>query len=155
MKTDIKVKHVMTRELVVANLNNRFSQVLDFFCQLKIAHLPIVEEDKIVGIISVNDALNFLYAKLGAGSVNVEDLNNDFKMEDLMTPDPVHISPEAGLDEALEMLDKGRFQALPVVEEGKLVGIVTNKDLVKSFSFEVNPVEKRSTYTIETSGFGI
>lgn len=155
MKTDIKVKHVMTRELVVANLNNRFSQVLDFFCQFKIAHLPIVEEDKIVGIISVNDALNFLYAKLGAGSVNVEDLNKDFKMEDLMTPDPVHISPEAGLDEALEMLDKGRFQALPVVEEGKLVGIVTNKDLVKSFSFEVNPVEKRSTYTIETSGFGI
>ncbi len=145
----------MTRELVVANLNNRFSQVLDFFCQFKIAHLPIVEEDKIVGIISVNDALNFLYAKLGAGNVNVETLNEEFKMEDLMTPDPVHISPEAGLDEALEMLDKGRFQALPVVEDGKLVGIVTNKDLVKSFSFEVNPVEKRSTYTIETSGFGI
>ncbi|MCA0428597.1 MAG: CBS domain-containing protein [Bacteroidetes bacterium] len=155
MKTDIKVKHIMTRELVVANLNNRFSQVLDFFCQFKIAHLPIVEEDKIVGIISVNDALNFLYAKLGAGNVNVETLNEEFKMEDLMTPDPVHISPEAGLDEALEMLDKGRFQALPVVEDGKLVGIVTNKDLVKSFSFEVNPVEKRSTYTIETSGFGI
>ncbi|GAB1449656.1 MAG: CBS domain-containing protein [Bacteroidia bacterium] len=155
MKTDIKVKHIMTRELVVANLNNRFSQVLDFFCQFKIAHLPIVEEDKIVGIISVNDALNFLYAKLGAGNVHVETLNEEFKMEDLMTPDPIHISPEAGLDEALEMLDKGRFQALPVVEDGKLVGIVTNKDLVKSFSFEVNPVEKRSTYTIETSGFGI
>ena len=46
-------------------------------------------------------------------------------------------------------------QVEEVVENEIIVGIITNKDLVKAFSYEVNPVETRSTYSIETSGFGI
>lgn len=156
MKKDIRVKHIMTMELVVGNVNNKFSQVLDFFCKFKIGHLPIVEDNKLLGIISVNDALNYMHEKLGAGNtLNLEMLDAEFKMDELMTPDPIFISADASLEEALECLDKGRFQALPVMENDVLVGIITNKDLVKAFSYDVNPVETRSTYSIETSGFGI
>ena len=109
MKKDLKVKHIMTMELVVGNVSNQFSQVLDFFCQFKIAHLPIVDENnKLLGIISVNDALNYMHEKLGAGqSLNLESLNADFKMDELMTPEPYFISAEATVEEALERLDKG------------------------------------------------
>jgi CBS domain-containing protein len=157
MKKDIRVKHIMTMELVVGNVNNKFSQVLDFFCKFKIAHLPIVEENnKLLGIISVNDALNYMHEKLGVGSsLNRESLDAEFKMDELMTPEPYFIAADATVEEALERLDKGKFQALPVVENEIIVGIITNKDLVKAFSYEVNPVETRSTYSIETSGFGI
>jgi CBS domain-containing protein len=82
-------------------------------------------------------------------------LDAEFKMDELMTPEPYFIAADATVEEALERLDKGKFQALPVVENEIIVGIITNKDLVKAFSYEVNPVETRSTYSIETSGFGI
>lgn len=50
-------------------------------------------------------------------------------VKDWMTPDPVCVSPHTTLPEALELMHKQRIRRLPVVSNGKLVGIVTNGDL--------------------------
>ena len=51
---------------------------------------------------------------------------------DYMTQNPVTIAPDAGIDEAAKILDKGHFRRLPVVEHGKLVGFFTNRDLLRA-----------------------
>lgn len=51
---------------------------------------------------------------------------------DYMTQNPVTITPDAGIDEAAKILDKGHFRRLPVVEHGKLVGFFTNRDLLRA-----------------------
>ena len=49
-----------------------------------------------------------------------------------MTKNPITIAPDAGLDEAEKLMDKGHFRRLPVVEHGKLVGFFTNRDLLRA-----------------------
>ena len=49
-----------------------------------------------------------------------------------MTKNPVTIGPDAGMDDAAKLMDKGHFRRLPVVEHGKLVGFFTNRDLLRA-----------------------
>ncbi|WP_313990682.1 CBS and ACT domain-containing protein [uncultured Selenomonas sp.] len=49
-----------------------------------------------------------------------------------MTKNPVTIAPDAGLDEAAKLMERGHFRRLPVVEHGRLVGFFTNRDLLRT-----------------------
>ena len=51
---------------------------------------------------------------------------------DCMTRNPVTIAPDAGIDEASKIMEKGHFRRLPVVGHGKLVGFFTNRDLLRA-----------------------
>ena len=55
---------------------------------------------------------------------------------DIMTLDPVTVSPSATLREAARLLLNGRFNGLPVVEEGRLVGIVGMEDMLRRLAAE-------------------
>lgn len=72
-----------------------------------------------------------------------------------MTPEPITISSTAKIADALVCLAPGKFQALPVVDNGEIVGIITNKDLVKIYQLDAHPYENKTGFTINTSGFGI
>jgi acetoin utilization protein AcuB len=50
-------------------------------------------------------------------------------IKDWMTPNPVTVHPDTGVKTAFRLMKKGGFKQLPVVEEGKLVGIITDRDL--------------------------
>ncbi|ADD29093.1 CBS domain-containing protein [Meiothermus ruber] len=50
-------------------------------------------------------------------------------VKDFMTPDPQVVTPDVAVPEAAQIMKKGGFRRLPVVEEGRLVGIVTDRDL--------------------------
>ena len=71
------------------------------------------------------------YCMRDNSSVNMDILDEKFDIKKVMTADPVTAKPEDTLEDAIRILAEGKFQALPVVKDGKLVGIVTNKDLVK------------------------
>lgn len=132
----VKVTAIMTRKVIVASEENSLLQVLEFFTQYKIQHLPVCRnENELVGIISVNDVLNFTYKLMKEGkAVNENVLKLSFSAADIMTANPISLSSESTIDEALEVLSGVKFQALPICDEGKIVGIVTNKDLVKHLS---------------------
>lgn len=155
MSKDIRIEQIMTGNVIVANLNNKFSQIMDFFNQFNIQHLPVVENDQILGIISIKDALYHLYKKLEKGeTLSKESLDADFDIRKLMTANPTTVTPGAAIDEALEILAEKRFQALPVAENNTIKGIVTNKDMVKAYYNERNPHEPRF-FNTSTPGFGV
>jgi CBS domain-containing protein len=128
------VSEIMTKEVIIGHAGNTYSQVMEFFNTFKMQHLPITLGDTLVGILSINDMIAFTYKHLSEGMNNFISLDDKFKMHEVMTEDPITLSPEDPVEKAYAILAKGDFQSLPVCENKKLVGIVTNKDLVR-FTF--------------------
>jgi CBS domain-containing protein len=139
MSKHIKVSQIMTNKVTVACPSNTFMQVMDFFTLFNVTHLPVVDNDVLVGIISLKDVNRFVHDKIEKGeSVNKENLADCFDILTLMTAGPVTVTPETTLEDALDLLGKGAFSSLPVVENGKLCGIVTISDLVRVVAYETN-----------------
>lgn len=129
------VYYVMTKELVVASLSSRFSQVQELFMEHKIRHLPVMDGDKLVGIISNHDIMK-AYAKTlaGAGTISRDQLDDVFKIYDWMTKNPITMASYEPIAKAAKILTDNTFAAIPIVDDEELVGVVTNKDLVSYLS---------------------
>ncbi len=128
------VSGIMTKEVIVANLDNTFSQVMEFFNTWQINHLPVTFNEQLIGILSINDVLSFIYHRLMEGiPYDFAEFDKHFVMKNVMTHDPITLHPDAPIERAFEILSEGKFQALPITKEHILVGILTNKDLVKHY----------------------
>jgi len=126
----------MTRNVVVANTNNRFSQVMEFFSKHNVQHLPVTDGEHLVGIVSLKDMNNYMQKKLASGgAMNMGTLDASFKLSDVMTPKPVSVDVDDTLEKVVGILGDGKFQALPVVKDGLIHGIITNKDVVRIYKW--------------------
>jgi CBS domain-containing protein len=125
------IYYVMTKKVIVANIDSKFSHVQELFMDYEASHLPVMDGEVLVGIISDHDIMR-AYAQTLAknGSITKDHLDDVFRVEDWMTPNPVVLASEDPISMATEILAERRFEALPIVDNGELVGIVTNKDLV-------------------------
>lgn len=150
---DILVKSIMTENITVATLDHKFSQVMEYFERFSVRHLPVTDGNKIVGIISIIDVIKDLYKQLSTGKpVTMQEMDETFKIRDIMTPTPVTIEPDTTIEEAMTMLLKDGFHALPVAENGELKGMVTYHDLLNTYFKEKNPP---AFYSPGAPGFGI
>ena len=90
-------------------------------------HLPVLDsEGKLVGIVDRADLEQFL-AKAGPPSV----LKRQHRVEQVMTREVVTVTPDCPLEEAASEMVKHKIGSLPVVEDGILVGIITETDIFK------------------------
>lgn len=123
MDRNTTVSHLMTKKVIVADLKTKFSNVLTLFLDYKIYHLPVVFDDKLLGIISMTDALNFYRS-----GVDIKT----FDISEVMTHEPKTLHANDSLAKATEILAEANFRTLPVVDDqNKIVGILSNKDLVR------------------------
>ena len=133
----MKVSEIMTREVVYAELDNTFSQVRDLFLNFNLHHLPIVDNGNLIGIISTNDVIRIILNKASqVKNSNDDSLNDTFRLDDFMTKSPINLAPDATIDRAVKIFNEHNFQALPIVDMGKLVGIITLKDIINFYSAE-------------------
>jgi len=154
MSTKIITQDIMTQKVIVANIHNKPSQLLEFFTEYKVQHLPVTENDALIGIVSINDILRFIKENFqNDASINLNQLDEKFELGDIMTKNPVTVTPNTSLNDLLKVLGDGKFQALPVVEDGKIKGIVTNKDLVRVYDWEKNHTE--GVYSSGSPGSGV
>lgn len=95
-----------------------------------VRHLPIVHENRLVGIVTLSDIL-----EASAPDSKRFDLFKPsymlatLPMEELMTPDPVTISPDDTVLEAADLMFQHDIGSLPVVEENNVIGIITETDI--------------------------
>lgn len=105
------------------------------FFEMKIHHLPVVtEEGTLIGILSASDVLKaFSYQLSTLPSTEESVLNEAFSIQELMTPAPLYvISPNESIRQVAKLFIQHKIHALPVIEEGKMVGIVTATDVLKN-----------------------
>src|SRR5207342_1065612 len=94
-----------------------------------IKHLPIVEADKLLGIVTDRDLKHATPSMLtGIEQSEFDRVLDGTKVEQVMTRSPMTVTPATSLASAAKILAYRKFGALPVVERGKLVGIITTSD---------------------------
>ncbi|MEJ0032534.1 MAG: CBS domain-containing protein [Bacteroidota bacterium] len=97
---------------------------IEIMAEKNIGALLICEGDKLVGIFSERDYARKLILK-GKSS-------KDTTIGDLMTKDPFTITPEASIEECMEIMTTRRFRHLPVLEGSKVIGVISITDVVRS-----------------------
>ena len=128
---NILVADVMTREPVTAKPDESLFNCAKKMVRGKVSSLLLVDKKKLVGFISQKDILWALIKKSGG------DLSN-IKAIDISPKKIAVIKPTATIKEAIEKMKKFKFERLPVVEKGQVMGMVTVKDIL-SFHPEIHP----------------
>ncbi|MDN5294773.1 MAG: hypothetical protein PWP01_283 [Methanosarcinales archaeon] len=131
MNPDLRVKDIMTREVVVADVGTRLPEVGRLLIEHDIGSVVVVEDDKPVGIVTDRD----LARKVVANNKKPDELT----LREVMTAPLITIHPDATVLEAIDNMLKEKVRKLPVVEDGRLVGIITERDVL-SVSAEINEI---------------
>ncbi len=133
MKNNIPVSDIMTKNLVKLHLNDELSIAESLFKKHKIRHLPVVDGEHIVGMLSYSDLLriSFVDATDDEGEKIESTIYDMFTMEQAMTKKVVSVKPETSIKTVAEIFTQREFRALPVVSNENLVGIVTTTDVIK------------------------
>lgn len=132
MNKNTPVFYIMSENLIVANPNTKFTDIQQLFMEYKVHHLPVMDGDELIGIISSRDVMRAyvdLLPKLE--KYDTETINREIKVKDIMTADPETIGTGDTIRKAAEIFAEGKFQSLPVVDKGLVKGIVTTSDLIE------------------------
>ena len=130
-----QVKDVMTKNPMTVFKDDSLSKIIYSMSSYHIDHLPVVDKSKkLIGVLSKTDmyqkAMN-LAQKTSGSSYNNMILENS-TAEEIMTKEPVSVSPEDSVSLAIKLLLKGNFHALPVVENNVVVGIISSQDIMEN-----------------------
>jgi len=131
-----KVSELMSQNVLTGRLNFSFTDIMRLFSEMNFHHLPIINDEKeIQGIISTNDILKMLTLKMPfLKDTRDETVNMEIDIMDVMTMRPKVILSTSTIKEALSVFSKHHIHALPVVKEGKLVGIITSNDILAALN---------------------
>lgn len=122
-----RVQDVMSRDLLTLGQRQSLSLAGELMSMRHVRHIPVVDDDEhLVGLVTHRDLLSAQHSALsGASPLELKVAVADIMREDIWT-----ITPEARLVDAAQTLADHRFGCLPVVEDGRLVGILTEADLL-------------------------
>jgi len=134
----MKVKDIMVKEVASLDVNDELSLANDIMRLGRIRHLPVVDGPRLVGIISERDLFRSSLAQaLGYGTKATRDLMKTLRIKDIMVPQVITISPETDLKDAVQLMVDKKIGCLPVVEEDRLVGLITETDILLQYCKEL------------------
>lgn len=128
------VAEIMTTQVVTASMDDTLGGIRRVLALNHCHHIPIVEDNRLVGIVSDRDVLRDLSPYADTESADSHALNTlKKKAHQIMTRRVITISPEDSVEEAAAIMLEKKFSCLPVMERsGAVVGIVTKTDIMKS-----------------------
>lgn len=126
------ISSIMSTKIITLKTNDDLETAERLFKRHKIRHIPVVVGNAIIGMLSYTDLLRISFADAVDETDNeVESLvYNMFTIEQVMAKNVVSVTSTTSIKEVAEILAKKEFHALPVVDDGVLVGIVTTTDLI-------------------------
>jgi CBS domain-containing protein len=123
----------MSTEILTVHAAQKVSEVHKLLADNRVHHVPVVNGNKLTGLISSTDMMKLSLDAYGTpDSANTAYFDSQFSIDDVMSSDLVTIKADDAIRSAAEMLSTGTRHSLPVVDDdGALVGIVTTTDLVQ------------------------
>jgi len=127
------VSTIMTRDLITVNYKDDLESAEHLFKTHKIRHIPVVKGNELKGMLSYTDLLRISFADaIGEDEMSIDSIvYNMFTIEQVMVKNVVTMPSTSTIKEVAEMLTQRNFHAIPIVDNNKLVGIVTTTDLLK------------------------
>jgi CBS domain-containing protein len=126
------IREIMTTEVVSLQETDNMLDASMIFARSSLRHLPVLHDTVLVGVVTERDVKRFAPGLLSG--VTSEQYNLALEttaISRVMTRDPMTLKPEQEVVEAAEIFVSKRFGCLPVVDNGKLVGIVTRSNMLR------------------------
>lgn len=132
------VSTIMTTKLMAVNPEDSLTQVQEIFDNHNIHHIPVVRHKTILGIISKSDFLHVLhgFTKNQNDQILEDTRISNWKAKDIMTEKLVKIDSSEPIRTAIDLFKINWFHAIPVVDDGELVGMITTHDIIKKLAEE-------------------
>src|SRR4030067_196566 len=128
----MRIKDMMTRNPITVDSKTLLLDAQKIMRENKIRRLPVVDKEILVGIITQHDLL--MASPSPATSLSVHELNyllSKMKVSEIMKKNPVTITPDTPFEKALKIGQDKKIGSFPVLENEKLVGMVTESDIVR------------------------
>ena len=126
------VRDIMTPEATTLGRNDSLQLARDIITLGRVRHFPVLDDGKVVGVVSQRDLYR---ASLGSVMKYGEKAQRAFlegiAVKEVMSDPPITIAPHASVQEAARLMMEKKIGCLPVLEGSKLVGIVTESDMLK------------------------
>ncbi|HID19959.1 MAG TPA: CBS domain-containing protein [Methanophagales archaeon] len=155
-RTVVKVRELMTTDVITFKSSDKIHQVAETLRANRISGAPVIDDQrKVIGVISEADIMKltatvpfpdidplnpFPVFSLTSYRKKVEKIPDEIEtlfegsVKDVMTKDPVTISPEDSILDAARVMHKRDFNRIPVIDEaGKLVGLIAREDIMGLF----------------------
>ena len=130
----MEVKDIMNKEVKTLGKNDKLNLANDIMKMERIRHLPVVDGERPVGIISQRDLFrDSLGSVLGFREKTKEAFLKTVEVKEIMTDGVITTSPETDIKVAGRIMLEKTIGCLPVVENDKLVGIITETDILRQF----------------------
>ncbi|MFH1352522.1 MAG: CBS domain-containing protein [bacterium] len=118
----LKAKDIMTENVLTISPEATLADVIELLIAKKISGMPVIDAaEKMIGIISEKDILNFAFS----GNIH------NTKVREAMTEKVVSFPPDSDADKISLAISENKFRRVPIIEDGKVVGIVSRRDIIR------------------------
>jgi acetoin utilization protein AcuB len=149
----MRIRDVMTKTPITVSSETLVIDAQKLMEEKGIRRLPVVDKDKLVGIVTKHDLLKA--SPSPATSLSIYELNyllSKMKVKEIMKKNPVTLTSDTPFEEAIKIGQEKKIGSFPVVENGKLVGIATESDIIRFVSRILGIKDEGSRITIEGLG---
>lgn len=126
--TKLTAKDVMQQRVETLDAEMTLDEVIQAFSRSHHRGFPVVDNCKLVGIVTQSDLQK----------ISEQHLENDRLLREIMTPQPLTVTPSYQLSNVLYLLDRYQISRLPVIEGQKLIGIITRADIIRAEANHLN-----------------
>ena len=140
----LNVSDLMTKEVFSLNESDTLRTARSMMSLARIRHIPIVDENSaFVGLLTHRDILSATVSRFAEVDEDVQDeIDAGIPVSEIMRTDVTSVSPEMVLKDAAQILLNHKYGCLPVLDEQKLVGILTEADFLKLTIRLIDELEK-------------
>ena len=148
----MRVRDIMSTNLVTVTEDTRVDEAKKIMEAHKIRRLPVMKKDKLVGLVTKHMLLEA--APSPATSLNIWELHYllaKMTVKEIMVKKPFTIAADMPVEEALQLGQEKGYGAFPVIEDGRLAGMVTESDIVRMMTRVLGLREKAKRLDIRAS----
>lgn len=142
----LRVRDAMTREVITLEPEDSAARAWGICRDKGIRHLPVVEDGRLLGLVSDRDLRDVSPPR---GGRDQENTLGWVRVREIMSKDLYAIHPLDTIDHAAREIHDHKIGCLPVVDEGKVVGIITSQDMMRTLAFLVGAQDRGSWVEVE------